>query len=175
MAYVAKRRGGRPRKVVETAGPDGDTVVLAAPVAEDATTAKAAEVAPAPTRRRKRADVGGQHLKLAAPSRPGFHRRWVEGKPGRLAFFQELAYEFVTDPSIKSDSTDSRVSRLVGTQVGGAPRYDFLMECPDSEYQAGIEEKEEARRPFEQAINRGEDPLGNPLTAKVENMQSSIR
>lgn len=172
MTYKPTRRTRGPNKP-KIAGPDGDMVAVqnAPPAVE----AESASDAPAPTRRRKRADVGGQHLKLSCPQRPGFHRRWVQGKEGRLAFMQDLAYDFVIDPSIKSDSTDSRVRRLVGTQVGGAPRYDYLMETPLAEYQAGVDEKEDARKPFEAAINRGEDPLGNPITAKVEHLQSSIR
>lgn len=169
MAYVPKRRRG-PNKPKAIAGPDGETI---APPSAPTPTAAAPEAKPA--LRRKRADVGGQHLKLAAPERPGYHRRWVEGKPGRLAFFQELAYDFVTEPGIKSDSPDSRVRRLVGTQAGGAPRYDYLMETPLAEYQAGVEEKEEARRPFEEAIRRGEDTLGQSITSKAVTSQSSIR
>ncbi len=168
--YVPKRRGRPPQ--AKQAGPDGDTVTVAkAP--EPAAPPEAAE-APAPTRRRKRADIGGQHLKLKAPEREGYQRRWVNDTPGRIAMFQELAYDHVSEQGIKSDSPDSRVRRLVGTMAGGAPQYAYLMETPLSEYRAGIEEKEEARKPFEAAIRRGEDPLGNPVTAKTQSHASSI-
>jgi hypothetical protein len=128
-----------------------------------------------PSRRRKRADVGGQHLKLSVPPREGYHRRWVNDVPGRVAMMKELAYEIVTDPSIKSDGLDSKRQRLVGTQAGGAPQNAVLMETPLAEYQYGVEEKEEARKPFEDAIRRGEDPLGNPVTAKTKSHDSYIR
>ena len=127
---VPARRGRRPRTATPMPGPDGD--VIAPTVAAPAETAAEA---PAPTRRRKRADVNGQHLKLAAPEREGFHRRWVNDKPGRVAMFEELAYSHVRDTSIKSDGTDDRIRRLVGTQEGGAPLYAYLMETPNEEYQ----------------------------------------
>lgn len=170
MAYQRKRRGPNKPKAPVIAGPDGETITL--PTAPPETAPKEAA---APTRRRKRADIGGQHLKLAVPDRPGYQRRWVNDTPGRIAMFKELAYDIVTDPSIKSESTDSSVRRLVGTQAGGAPQNAVLMETPLEEYQAGVEEKEEARRPFEEAIRRGEDILGQPITSKVQSHQSSIR
>lgn len=151
-------------------GPNKPKPEAVAPTPEE----KAVE-AVAPSRRRKRADVGGQHLKLAAPERKGFQRRWVNDTPGRIAMFEELAYTHVSEQGIKSDSPDSRVRRLVGTQAGGAPQYAYLMETPLEEYQYGVEEKEEARRPFEEAIRRGEDPLGNPVTAKTQSHDSYIR
>lgn len=172
MTYQPKRRRGPNKpKVVQQAGPDGDTV--ATPPQKEPETV--ADKAVTPGRRRKRADVGGQHLKLKAPEREGFHRRWVNDNPGRIAMFQELAYDHVIEPGIKSDSPDSRVRRLVGTQAGGAPQYAYLMETPLEEYQAGVEEKEEARKPFEDAIRRGEDPLAQPVTAKVKTHDSYIR
>lgn len=118
------------------------------------------EAPPAPTTRRRRKVVGGVNLKLAAPERAGYHRHWFVDKPGRLAEAEELAYEHVTESGIKSDGTDSRVRRLTGTDSHGAPQYSYLMETPLSEYQAGIDDKEEAHATFETAIQRGQDPTG---------------
>lgn len=168
---IPKRRG-RPPRPATVAGPDGDQV--AAPVIVRETAPEAAAAAAQPTRRRKRADVNGQHLKLAFPEKPGFQRRWVNDKPGRIAMFQKLAYDHVEDTSIESDGTDSRIRRLVGTTEGGAPQYAYLMETPLEEYQHGVDEKEESRAAFEAAINRGEDPLGSPLTTKTQAHTSSI-
>lgn len=171
MTYVPKRRARGPNKPKPMAGPDGDTVMAPVAIAQPPI-----EAAPAhkPTRRRKRADVNGQHLKLAAPAREGYQRRWVNDKPGRLAMFQKLAYDFVEDASIESDGTDSRIRRTVGTQEGGAPQYSYLMETPLEEYQHGVDEKEESRATFEAAINRGDDPLGSALTTKTQAHTSSI-
>lgn len=171
---VPKRRG-RPPRPATVAGPDGDMVPVTARAIEQEELDGAREASEKPTRRRKRADVNGQHLKLSAPSRPGYVRRWVNDKPGRLAMFQKLAYEFVEDPAIESDGTDSRIRRTVGTQEGGAPQHSYYMETPEEEYQYGVEEKEESRRAFDEAIRRGEDPLGSGVTAKVQSHQSFIR
>lgn len=177
MAYKPTRRTRGPNKPKVVAGPDGDTVALpVAPVATQAALAEEAAPIPGkPTRRRKRADVNGQHLKLAVPARPGYQRRWVNDTPGRLAMFEKLAYTFVEDASIESDGTDSRIRRHVGTTAGGSSQKSFLMETPDEEYQYGVDEKEESRATFEAAIRRGEDPLGSSLTTKTESHTSSIR
>lgn len=174
MAYQAKRRRG-PNKPKPQAGPDGDIVAPLAPVAAIEPPAAPQPDAPQPARRRQRADIGGQHLKLAVPGRDGYQRRWFNDTPGRLAYAQKLAYDHVSESGIQSDSPDSRVRRLVGTTAGGAPIYAYLMETPLEEYQAGVAEKEEARKPFEEAIRRGEDTLGQPITTKAQTSQSSIR
>lgn len=114
----------------------------------------------APTKRRRRADVNGMNLKLAAPSRDGFQRRWFNDVPGRLAEADDLAYSHVTDSSIKSDGTDSRVRRLVGNQANGQPLYAYLMETPVSEFQAGIQEREEIHAAVDKAISEGRDATG---------------
>lgn len=114
----------------------------------------------APTERRRRKSVGGFHLKLAAPEREGYHRHWFVDKPGRIAEAEELAYTHVSEQGIKSDSPDSRVRRLTGTDRQGAPQYSYLMETPLEEYQAGIDDKEEAHAAFEESILRGQDPNG---------------
>jgi hypothetical protein len=119
----------------------------------------------APTKRRRRADVNGMQLKLKAPPREGFQRRWFNDTPGRLAEAEELAYDHVRDPSIKSDGTDSRVRRLVGTQANGQPLYAYLMETPEAEWAAGQAEREEQHRAVDLAINEGRDAtgrVGNP-------------
>ena len=128
------------------------------PANQDAMESPATEAAP--KKRRRRASVGGFHLKLHAPERPGFHRRWFNDTPGRIANAEELAYDHVCDPSIKSDSTDTRVRRLVGTQASGQPLYAYLMETPIEEYQAGAAEKEETHRQIDKAIREGRDATG---------------
>lgn len=146
MENAPLRRRGRPARVVEN------------PVAE--TQEAAPKAAPAPTKRRRRASVNGLNLKLAAPSRPGYQRRWFNETPGRLAEAEELAYTHVSDASIKSDGTDSRVRRLVGTQANGQPMYAYLMETPIEEYQAGQAEREEEHRAVDLAIKEGRDATG---------------
>lgn len=121
-------------------------------------------------RRRKRASVGGFHLKLTAPERKGYHRRWFNDTPGRLAVAEDLAYTHVEDGSIRSDGTDSRVRRLVGTQANGQPLYAYLMETPEREYAYGAKEKAEAIRANEEAIREGRSEQGS-----IENRYGSVK
>lgn len=136
---IPKRRGRPPASAVAASDPIHD----AAP----------ADGAPAP--RRRRASVGGLKLKLAHPQREGYMRRWFNGTPERLAEAEEMAYDHVCDPSIKSDSPDSRIRRQVGILANGQPQYQYLMETPLVEYRRGIEEKEEAHRAVDEAIREG--------------------
>lgn len=140
---------------------------LGAPPLSEAVTQD--EIPSAPTSRRRRKSVGGlNNLKLTAPERKGYHRHWFVDRPGRLAEAEELAYEFVSESGIKSDSPDSRVRRLTGTDAQGAPQYSYLMETPLEEYEHGMKDKEEAHAAFEQSIQRGQDPLGQLQNAYGE-------
>lgn len=119
-----------------------------------------AETTPQPAKRRRRTAVNGLNLKLKVPERPGFFRRWFNDVPGRLAEAEDLAYTHVSDPAIKSDGTDSRVRRLVGTQANGQPLHAYLMETPIEEWEAGQEEREEQHRAVDKAISEGRDATG---------------
>lgn len=143
MTYQPKRR--RPRRTPEP---------VTAPPAQET------KEPVAPSKRRRRAATGGFHLRLKTPEREGYHRRWFNDEPGRLANAEELAYDFVRDPATQSDSPDSRVRKHVGIGQGGQPLYAYLMETPIEEYRAGQAEKEEAHASFEAAIRRGEDHTG---------------
>lgn len=139
--HIPARRRGRPAKAEQPA-----------PVAQEA--------APAPSKRRRRASVGGHALKLNAPSRPGFSRRWVNDTDNRIADVGELGYDHVTDPSIQSSDTGSRISRLVGTKANGEPMRAYLMETPDELYAEGVAEKEAHNRQIDEAITAGVDSTG---------------
>jgi len=153
---IRRRRQVKSGITLEEAAQNVRTMADAFPETADAT-------GPAPTARRKRKRITGLNLKLAVPDRPGYHRHWFVDKPGRLAEADDLAYTHVSDPSLKTDSTDSRVRRLTGTDGFGAPQYSYLMETPLEEYAAGQADKEQAHTAFETAIQRGMDPL-NTLT-----------
>jgi len=142
MDDTAPRRRGRPP---QNRAPE--------PVAGDVTQ----DAAPA---RRRRAPVSGPSLKLAASSRPGYHRHWFNDDKNRIADAHELAYEHVSDPSIQSSSSDTRISRLVGTKANGEPLRAFLMETPVEEYEAGLTEKEMQPRQIDEAIAAGRDSTG---------------
>lgn len=129
------------------------------PVSRENTTEDAKLTQEAP-RRRRRASVGGHSMKLTAPQREGFVRRWFNDDGNRIAEAEELAYDFVKETGIKSDSPDSRVRRLVGTKANGEPLYSYLMETPREEYMAGQREKEELNRQIDEAITAGRDSTG---------------
>jgi hypothetical protein len=125
--------------------------------------------------RRRRASVGGHALKLTAPEKPGFVRRWMNDSGNRIAQAEDLAYEFVSDPSIKSTDEGSRVSRVVGTQANGEPLRAYLMETPVEEYRAGLEEKERHNSQIDEAIRSGVDSTGQLGPATETYGQGSIK
>jgi hypothetical protein len=153
-----KRRGRPPAN--QTAIASGDIEVGDMLVRNDDGTVSAAK-------RRRRASVGGHALKLEAPTRAGFVRRWVNDDNNRIAKADDLAYDFVTDTSIQGTGEGSRVSRLVGTKPNGEPLRAYLMETPVEEYQAGLAEKEAVNRQIDDAITRGEDST-DQLAPKAE-------
>lgn len=159
---TVSRRRGRPAKVATTAS--ATQVLAAAPTTEAAGASK--------PNRRRRASVGDLAMKLSAPTRPGFVRRWMNDAKNRLAQAEELAYDFVTDTGIQSSDTGSRISRLVGTGENGEPLRAYLMETPVEEYQRGIDEREENHRQIEQAIIAGRDSTGT-LTGLNEDPNAS--
>lgn len=124
--------------------------------AEPAPEAQAPEPDTALPKRRRRAKVGGFSMKLTAPARPGYTRRWFNDDGNRLAEAAELGYEHVSETGLKTSSPGSRVSRLVGTKANGEPLHAFLMETPDELYAQGVDEKEAVARQVDEAITRGE-------------------
>lgn len=122
----------------------------------------------APSRRRRRANVGQAALKLSAPSREGYHRRWVNDDGPRLANAKELAYDFVHEEGIKSDTPGSRISRRVGTKANGEPLLAYLMETPDELYAEGVAEMEAYTRQIDEAIRSGRDSTGSADLAPSE-------
>lgn len=128
--------------------------------------------------RRARASTGGFALKLDAPQRAGYVRRFVNGDPLRIARMEELGYTFVATPAgegkARTDGLGTRISRHAGKQENGEAYQTYLMETPEEEYGFGIADKEESRKPFEEAIRRSADTTG-----EVENAyqpgQSTIR
>ncbi len=135
------RRRGRPPMEVESA-----------PVQE------LTDAQPVPkAQRRRRSSTGGHSLKLSAPVRPGYKRRWVNDDGNRIADADELAYDFVHEAGITSSDPGTRISRLVGTKANGEPLRAYLMETPDELYAEGVAEKEARARQTDDAIAAGRD------------------
>lgn len=148
MNAPVRRRPGRPAKTETTLG------------------ATANVETPKATGRRRRASVGGANLKLVAPTREGFVRRWFNDDGNRIAEAQALAYDHVADPDAQSSDIGSRTSRLVGTKANGEPLRAYLMETPAEEYATGVSEKEAINAQIDQAILAGRDSTG-----KLDNSQ----
>lgn len=130
------------------------------------------------TQRRKRADVAGFRLKLDAPQREGFVRRWVDDNPARIHEMQELGYDFVQDKAgegkARTDGQGSRMTRMAGKRDDGSPHHLILMETPVEEYQVGVAEKEERLKPFEEALRSGADTTGRLTDAYKPGDGSSL-
>ncbi len=82
-------------------------------------------------RERRRADLGTGDFKLAAPTRAGFVRRWVNDVVGRVDRFVQNGWDVVQE-----QGTDSR-------HVGGqkSPLKATLMEIPDEFYREDQQKK----------------------------------
>lgn len=146
------RRGRAPRTVKAEAAPRAaaqqETPVIDTPK-------------PIPVAVRKpRSSVAGGNLKLHAPEREGYVRRWVNDKGNRIAELNELGYSLVEDTGIATHGPGSRINRLAGTHDGGAPLKTFLMETPKHLWEQGMREKEAEREEVDLAINQGRDPSG---------------
>lgn len=142
--------------------------------------AETAQAAVPQRQRRRRASAGGFALKLDAPPRPGYVRRFVNGNPARLQKMEELGYTLVNDPagegSSRTDGLGTRISRKAGQDEDGAPYQTYLMETPKEEFEYGLQDREDARRPFEEAIRRSADTTGQVENAyKPGGGQSTIR
>lgn len=125
--------------------------------------------------RRRRASVGGHALKLQAPQRDGYIRRWVNDDGNRIANAEGLAYDFVLDTSIAGTGEGSRVSRLVGTKANGEPLRAFLMETPAEEFQAGVAEKEAHIKALDEAMHRIVDETGQHVPSSEQTGHVTIQ
>jgi hypothetical protein len=128
--------------------------------------------------RRRRASTGGFALKLDAPTRPGYQRRFVNGDPARIQEMHELGYSFVTDTpaegKARTEGKGTRITRHAGKLDSGAPMQAVLMETPDNLHAEGLAEKELARKPFEDAIRRSADTTGEVEGAYAPSTRSTI-
>lgn len=149
MNDIPRRRRGRPPMA------QAETIsVESAPVE-----------AKAPSKRRRRASVGGHALKLNAPTKPGFVRRFFNDTGNRLADAEELGYTFVEQAGVKTDTPGSHISRRVGVSATGGAQLAYLMETPDELYAEGLAEREEINSQADKAIEAGADITGQ-MTSK---------
>lgn len=128
--------------------------------------------------RRRRGSTGGFSFKLDAPQREGFVRRFVNDDPSRIQQMEELGYTVVNERASeglgRTDGLGTRITRHAGKDGNGKPFHAVLMETPISEYKVGLEDKEAARKPFEEAISRSADTTASVPDA-YQPAQSTIR
>src|SRR5574343_700072 len=119
--------------------------------------------------RRKRVPVGVPRLKLNAPNREGYVRRWVNDDNTRLKDFEEGGYQYVygakAGDAAGNDVTareglDSRVSRVVGKKDDGSPLTAYLMEIRQDWYDEDQLAKMRIIDEKEAQMRRGEDSQG---------------
>lgn len=157
--YTPRPRRGRPSQVQDVMSPS----------------VAAADGGHEKTKRRRRASVGGHALKLSAPARKGFVRRWFNDDGNRIADADALGYDYVTEAGVQSSDPGSRISRLVGTKANGEPLRAYLMETPNELYAEGVAEKEAHNRQIDEAIVAGRDSTGQmPANAETYG-QGSIK
>lgn len=135
-------------------------------------TESAAEAVPV-SRRRRRASTGGFRLKLDAPQRAGYVRRWVIDDPSRIISMQELGYDFA-EAEAKTEGLGTRIERHAGKDAEGKPQRLILMETPQEEYDLGLKDKEAALKPFEDAIKAGRDTTGRVQDSYTPSDRSSV-
>lgn len=130
------------------------------------------------SQRRRRASTGGMKQKLDAPQREGYVRRWVDNDPSRIMSMQDLGYDFAAekaaDGAARTDGLGSRISRHGGKRADGSPQHLVLMETPIADYRLGIQEKEDALKPFEEALKAGADTTGRLQNTYEQRDRSSI-
>lgn len=65
----------------------------------------------------------------------GYHLRWINDEPGRLALAQESGYTFVEPSEVgRASNDDNMVKELVGTQRDNSPMFAYLMKIPMEYY-----------------------------------------
>lgn len=105
--------------------------------------------------RSKRVLLGGTSLKLDAPKRNGYVRRWFNDAEGRVETAEQAGYSFVHDGRAESEQP-VRVRRRVGTNADGTPLYAYLMEKPEEFYQEDQALKRQPLDEIDEAIFGGQ-------------------
>ena len=150
---------GRPRRTLEQIV-DAPAPVVGTEQPRQTAPQEAHAEAVQPSRRRKRGSVGGFGAKLAAPTREGYVRRFVNDDRNRIAQMQDLGYTVVQEDGVQSFDAGSAITRLAGTKEGGEPLRTILMETPVELYEQGRSEMETENAVTDKAILSGRDEHG---------------
>ncbi len=129
--------------------------------------------------RRKRGELVQNGIRLDAPKREGWVRRWVTDTPTRMRRLEDLGYQKVQDRAgtaeTRTDSLGTNIHRLAGRGDNGSPDYLVLMETPIEEYEQGVIEKDAAARAVDAAIQAGRDTTGQMTNTIGESKIASSR
>jgi hypothetical protein len=105
--------------------------------------------------RNKRKPFGVPRLKLSIDKQlEGYHYRWVNDEPGRIAQALSGDYAFAEPEEVgREDTDDGKVRELAGTNKDGSAMYAYLMRIPyefyledQSDKQAYLDEVDKAIR-----------------------------
>ena len=107
--------------------------------------------------RNKRKPFGVARLKLSIDKQlEGYHYRWVNDEPGRIASAQSGDYAFAEPLEVGREETeDGRVRELVGTNKDGSSMYAYLMRIPLDFYLEDQQEKQAYLDDVDNAIRGG--------------------
>ena len=97
----------------------------------------------------KRIPLGQKTLRLKAPERPGFMRRWVNDLPGRVSAAEQGGYSLVKDDMGKP------IVRHAGSSAMGGALQTYLMEIPRQWYDEDFAFKQESVDETDKAIYGG--------------------
>lgn len=113
--------------------------------------------------RKKRVPLGTMRSKLSAETREGYHRHWINDKPGRLQQALDGGYEFVKAQgesvgdlgTIEGNDLGTMTSRIVGTHESGVPMRAYLMEIKQEWRDEDVAEKAKAAAEIDEQIRGG--------------------
>lgn len=97
--------------------------------------------------RRERIPLGVPRSRMAADTRPGYVRRWVNDTPGRIAAAEKAGYEHVTEG-------DQKRSINAGVNEDGSVMRAHLMEIPKEFYDEDQAAKQKPIDEFEEQLRR---------------------
>lgn len=115
-----------------------------------------------PEGRAERIPLGSHRQKLTTDQRPGFVRRWINDRGGRILQAQQGGWHFVAKNGAKAQTSDAGegISQIVGTKEGGEPLRAYLMEIREDWYKEDQAAKQKRTDEIESQIRRGKDEHG---------------
>lgn len=113
-------------------------------------------------RAKVREQFGSMSLKLAMPTRPGYHRHWFNDVAGRIDEAQRSGWAHVNDKS-----TGAPMKRTVGSGRDGGALVAYAMELPEVFWQEEMDARNKVASEKLESIKK------NPFASKPGQAQSS--